>query len=73
VFVLWKQVRRPSPDKLVKVVGASSRGGWIDVRFGNPDYARLVDELNGLNPKSAAKRTTAPDSKAAIFASAQEL
>jgi hypothetical protein len=73
VFVLWKQVRRPSPDKLVKVVGASSRGGWIDVRFGNPDYARLVDELNGWNPKSAAQRATAPDSKAAIFASAQEL
>jgi hypothetical protein len=43
LVILWKEIRRPSPAKLVKVVRASSGGDWMDVRFGNPDYARLVD------------------------------
>ena len=41
-----------TPGKLVKVVRANSAGDWIDVRFGNPDYARLVQELNGMTPDS---------------------
>jgi len=35
----------------------------MDVRFGNPDYARLVDELNGMKPDSRMHRMDAPDSK----------
>jgi hypothetical protein len=50
LVILWKEIRRPSPAKLVKVVRASSGGDWMDVRFGNPDYARLVD---ALDPKAA--------------------
>jgi peptidoglycan/LPS O-acetylase OafA/YrhL len=48
--MLWNEMNRPTPAKLVKVVRASSGGDWMDVRFGNPDYARLVDELNGNLP-----------------------
>jgi hypothetical protein len=39
-------IRRPSPEKLVKVVRANARQGWMDVRFGNADYARLIADLN---------------------------
>jgi hypothetical protein len=39
-------IRRPSPEKLVKVERANARQGWMDVRFGNPDYARLMADLN---------------------------
>ena len=46
LLMLWTELRRPSPAKLVKVVRASSPADWMEVRFGNPDYARLVDELN---------------------------
>jgi hypothetical protein len=48
--MLWNEMSRPTPTKLVKVVRASSGGDWMEVRFGNPDYARLVDELNGNLP-----------------------
>jgi hypothetical protein len=44
--------RWPTPAKLVKVVRANPGGDWMDVRFGNPDYARLVQELNGMTPDS---------------------
>jgi hypothetical protein len=67
LVILWREIRRPSPAKLVKVVQASSGGGWMDVRFGNPDYARLVDELNGMNPDSRLHRKDAPDPKAAGY------
>jgi len=40
------EIRRPSPAKLVKVVRANFRQGWMDVRFGNREYARLVGDLN---------------------------
>jgi hypothetical protein len=52
LVIIWKQTRRPSPAKLVRVVRWSFRGGWMDVQFGNPDYARLVGELNEMNPDS---------------------
>jgi hypothetical protein len=52
--MLWNEIKRPSAAKLVKVVRANSARDWMDVRFGNPDYARLVDELNG-------KHVTIPD------------
>ena len=65
LVILWKEIRRPSPAKLVKVVRARSGGNWMDVRFGNPDYARLVDELKGMNPDSWPHRKEAPDPKAA--------
>jgi hypothetical protein len=42
-------LRRPTPDKLVRVVGIDPGRGWMDVRFGNSDYARLVNDLNTLN------------------------
>jgi len=44
--MLWYEINRATLAKLVKVVRASSGGDWMDVRFGNPDYARLVGELN---------------------------
>ena len=50
VAMLWNEMKSPTPAKLVKVVCASPKGDWMDVRFGNPDYARLVDELNGNLP-----------------------
>jgi hypothetical protein len=59
--ILWKGIRSLSLDKLVKVVDASSGGDWMDVQFGNPDYARLVDELNGMNPETRPHRKGAPD------------
>jgi len=40
------EIRRPTPARLVKVVRVNSRQGWMDVRFGNREYARLVGELN---------------------------
>ena len=42
VAMLWNETKRPSAAKLVKVVRASCAGNWMEVRFGNPDYARLV-------------------------------
>ena len=42
-------LRRPTTDKLVRVVRTNSGQGWMDVRFGNSDYARLVDDLNAWN------------------------
>jgi hypothetical protein len=42
-------LRRPTLDKLVRVVRTNSLQGWMDVRFGNADYARLVDDLNTAN------------------------
>ena len=51
--------------KLVRVLVASTGGDWIDVRFGNPEYAGLVDELNGVNPDIRAHRKGALDPKAA--------
>jgi len=41
-------LRRPRPEGLVKVVRTNDRQGWMDVRFGNSDYARLVDDLNTM-------------------------
>ncbi len=67
IVILRKEIRRPSPAKLVKVVRASSRGGWIDVRFGNPHYARLVEQLNGMNPDSRPRPEHATDPKAAKY------
>jgi hypothetical protein len=42
-------LRRPAPENLVRVVRANAGQSWMDVRFGNPDYARLVDDLNTSN------------------------
>jgi len=44
-----RYLRRPRPEELVKVVRTNAGQGWMDVRFGNPDYARLVDDLNTSN------------------------
>jgi hypothetical protein len=56
VSMLRTELRRPSPAKLVKVVRASSPADWMEVRFGNPDYARLVDELYGMSPDRQENR-----------------
>jgi hypothetical protein len=37
------------------------------VRFGNPEYARLVDELNGMKPETRPHRKGAADPKAAEY------
>jgi hypothetical protein len=50
--IIWKETRRPSPAKLVRVVRWSFRGDWMEVQFGNPEYARLVYQLNEVNPDS---------------------
>jgi hypothetical protein len=71
--MLWHETRHPSAAKLVKVVEASSGGDWMDVRFGNPDYARLVDELNGMNPNSGLHRKDVPHPKAAGYDSKPEV
>jgi hypothetical protein len=48
-------MRRPSPEKLVNVVRANAREGWMDVRFGNPDYARLIADLNQAEPAKTSE------------------
>jgi hypothetical protein len=63
--ILWRGIRNLSLDKLVKVVDASSGEDWMDVQFGNPDYAHLVDELNGMNPETRPHPKGAPDPNAA--------
>jgi len=71
--MLWNEINRPTPAKLVKVVRANSAGDWMDVRFGNPDYARLVDELNEMTPDSRMHRKDTPDAKAARYDGTQEV
>jgi hypothetical protein len=46
LVVIRKEIRLPRPEKLVKVVRANAKQGWMDVRFGDPDYARLIADLN---------------------------
>jgi hypothetical protein len=46
--VLWwngKRIRRPTYDRLVKVVRLTGRQGWMEVQFGNPEYARLMTDV----------------------------
>jgi hypothetical protein len=46
LVLFWNEIHRLSPEKLVTVVRANAKQGWMDVRFGNPDYARLIADLN---------------------------
>jgi hypothetical protein len=46
----WKEMRRTAAAKLVQVVELDTNEGWMDVRFGNQDYARLAAELCCLGP-----------------------
>ena len=45
-----RATRRPSLAKRVQVVKVDTVEGWMDIRFGNQDYARLATELNQLEP-----------------------
>jgi hypothetical protein len=62
VAVLWKVITRPSAA--VKVIQANSAGDWMEVQFGNAEYARLVDELNRMKPDSGPHRNEVADWKA---------
>lgn len=44
LVVGWRGMRRPALGKLVQVVELDLREGWMEMRFGNQDYARLVAE-----------------------------
>jgi hypothetical protein len=66
-------IRRPSPAKLVKVVRANFRQGWMDVRFGNREYARLVGDLNRQRADSPTLSIDAAGSKKAIPEALREL
>jgi hypothetical protein len=46
----WREICRTALAKLVQVVDLDSNEGWMDVRFGNQDYARLAAELRCLEP-----------------------
>ena len=39
-------LRHPTPYKLARVVQTNEGQGWMDVRFGNSDYARLAEDMN---------------------------
>jgi hypothetical protein len=52
--LFWNEIHRLSPEKLVRVERANVKQGWMDVRFGNPDYARLIADLNTSNPEKAS-------------------
>jgi hypothetical protein len=47
--------RHPPVTRLVEVVRSDATEGWMDVRFGNPAYARLAADLNqsGFQPRKA--------------------
>jgi hypothetical protein len=47
----WKRIRCPAHDRLVKVLRLNGRQGWIEVQFGNPEYARLVADLLSAGPR----------------------
>jgi hypothetical protein len=55
VFAGWRMVRRyldrPSPDKLIRVVQLNRKQGWMDLRFANPEYARLTADMNPSTPQ----------------------
>jgi hypothetical protein len=44
--VIWGVMRDSSPSQLAKVARVNTSEDWAEVRFGNPDYARLVSDLN---------------------------
>jgi hypothetical protein len=44
--IAWGERRVPSVGRLVQVVRSNATEGWMEVRFGNQEYARLVAELN---------------------------
>ena len=51
VVMVWIARARSSPARLVKVTRINGREGWIEVRFGKEDYARLVADLNAVQDK----------------------
>jgi hypothetical protein len=61
--MLWKEIKRPSDAMPVQVMQASSAGDWMEVRFGNRDYARLVEELNRIIPESRTRFKETANSK----------
>jgi hypothetical protein len=67
------EIRRPTPDRLVKVVRANSRQGWMDVRFGNREYARLVAAVNQQVTRSLPVRDDAAGLKKSITDELREL
>jgi hypothetical protein len=55
VFAGWRMgrryVNRPSPDELIRVVQFNRKQGWMDLRFANPEYARLTADMNPSPPQ----------------------
>jgi hypothetical protein len=44
--VAWRERHRSSVAKLVRLVRVNGREGWMEMRFGNREYAQLAARLN---------------------------
>jgi hypothetical protein len=53
--MVLRYLRHPRPERLVRVVRANAREGWMDLRFGNRDYARLIADLNPLKSDNTSR------------------